>query len=408
MASLGRKNGVFLARFRYAGKEFKKSLKTSDPKDAEAALLEIRRTIHRLTIGILQLPAGVDAGEFIVSGGTRASIAVVSATPPLSFAAAVAEYLGNLAQVAPSHRYTIGVHLRNLQKGLGPVGNGPVDRVGRVDLERHLQTRLRDRARVTVAKERESIKAFFGWLVGQDLLKESPAIDLTAIKAGGGAPIFRTVAEIEAILARGGLAVQYQWEQWDRLYLAPAEIAELLSLVRQRAKQEVSFLLHAIPAYTGMRRGEVLRLRWDDVDFDHDGLIARSHKQSRQEVETTRQIDLHAELKQILLGWRRRRPRGQFVVGDETSLAPLTPQEASRKFWQPLRGTCWCLASRRNRFKIGFHTYRHSFASNLAAAGVDQRLIDEFMGHQTEAMRKRYRHLFPAKRRAAIESFSLA
>ena len=62
----------------------------------------------------------------------------------------------------------------------------------------------------------------------------------------------------------------------------------------------------------------------------------------------------------------------------------------------------------RSLFKINFNRYRHSFASNLAAAGVDQRVIDEFMGHQTEPMRKRYRHLFPKTRRSAIESFSLA
>jgi integrase len=71
-----------------------------------------------------------------------------------------------------------------------------------------------------------------------------------------------------------------------------------------------------------------------------------------------------------------------------------------------MRGTSWCLKSKRNWFKIGFHTYRHSFASNLAARGVDQRIVDEFMGHQTEAMRKRYRHLFPKDRRSAIESLS--
>lgn len=78
-----------------------------------------------------------------------------------------------------------------------------------------------------------------------------------------------------------------------------------------------------------------------------------------------------------------------------------------RKFsYRPLRGTKWCLSSRKDWFKIGFHSYRHSFASNLAALGIDQRVIDEFMGHQTEAMRKRYRHLFPKNRRSAIESFS--
>ena len=69
-----------------------------------------------------------------------------------------------------------------------------------------------------------------------------------------------------------------------------------------------------------------------------------------------------------------------------------------------MRGTTWCLKSKRNWFKIGFHTYRHSFASNLAARGVDQRIIDEFMGHQTEAMRKRYRHLYPSTQTQAIRS----
>jgi integrase len=83
-------------------------------------------------------------------------------------------------------------------------------------------------------------------------------------------------------------------------------------------------------------------------------------------------------------------------------------QTATRYFCQPLRGTPWCLDSRKRWFKVGFHTYRHSFASNLAARGVDQRIVDEWMGHQTEAMRKRYRHLFPKDRRSAIESFSLS
>ncbi|MBY0459079.1 MAG: site-specific integrase, partial [Gemmataceae bacterium] len=50
----------------------------------------------------------------------------------------------------------------------------------------------------------------------------------------------------------------------------------------------------------------------------------------------------------------------------------------------------------------GYHAFRHSFASNLAAAGVDQRVIDELMGHTTVEMQKRYRHLFPDQRRQAV------
>ena len=52
----------------------------------------------------------------------------------------------------------------------------------------------------------------------------------------------------------------------------------------------------------------------------------------------------------------------------------------------------------------GDHVLRHSFASNCALKGVDQRITDAWMGHQTEAMRRRYRQLFPDQQQAAIHS----
>ena len=64
-----RKNGGWLVRFRFLGKEFKRSLKTHQQADAEAGQLAVEWTIHRLATGQLQLPPEVDAGDFIVSGG---------------------------------------------------------------------------------------------------------------------------------------------------------------------------------------------------------------------------------------------------------------------------------------------------------------------------------------------------
>ena len=96
------------------------------------------------------------------------------------------------------------------------------------------------------------------------------------------------------------------------------------------------------------------------------------------------------------------------MICEPDGSGPISNDRANRVFWQPMRKTSWCLDNGRDLFKIGFHSYRHSFASNLAAAGVDQRLIDEFMGHTTEAMRKRYQHLFPSAKRSAIMMFSLS
>jgi hypothetical protein len=41
--------------------------------------------------------------------------------------------------------------------------------------------------------------------------------------------------------------------------------------------------------------------------------------------------------------------------------------------------------------------------SNLASKGVSQAIIDSIVGHQSEEMRRRYRHLFPKDRQSGIE-----
>jgi integrase len=409
MANLGKKNGVYLARFRFEGNEYKKSLRTRDRKAAAAAMHRVEDALHRLGVHLIFVPEGVDPGDFVVSGGTLTAPAPES--PPRfvpTLDAAIAEFLANLGHLAESNRYTIAVHLRNLKKKLGDRAKVSIDQITKADLQGFIQARLKERSRTTVGKERGTVIQFFRWAAGREYLGGSPATELDRFPASRKVAHFRTAEEIEAILSRGGLGRNESWALWDCLYLTPGEIADLLSAVREQARRDVSYLLHAIPAYSGMRRGEVLRLRWVDVEFEQDGLIARSKKQSRSVEETTRRIDLHPELKSALLDWRKKRPCGQYVVCDAGSLKPLTPKEANTRFWQPMRGTKWCLSSPRNRFKVGFHTYRHSFASNLAALGVDQRIIDEWMGHQTKEMRMRYRHLYPKNRRSAIESFSLA
>lgn len=407
MANLGKKGDVFVARFRYEGKEYKKSLKTTRKADAEAAMHAVERAIHGLATGMLQIPPGVDPGDFILSGGTLKQAARRRPRVP-TLASLIEEYLDGQGHKARSTAYTEGVHLRNLLKKLGTRADAPADRVAHRDLESYLQARLKERSPSTVGKERTTLVQLFRWAVAQGHLDASPAAGLSHIQGEVELPRFRTAAEVEAMLARGGLNEAEVNGAWDCLYLTPAEIAGLLRLVRERADTDFGYLLHAIPAYTGMRRGEVLRLRWPDVELDQGFVVARSRKQSRRAAETARRIDLHPELRRELLAWRGERPGGQYVVCEPGGVEPLGPDRANRCFWQPMRGTPWCLKSKKNWFKVGFHTYRHSFASNLAARGVDQRVIDGWMGHMTEAMCKRYRHLFPEDRRSAMETFSLA
>ena len=76
---------------------------------------------------------------------------------------------------------------------------------------------------------------------------------------------------------------------------------------------------------------------------------------------------------------------------------PVTRDELHNHFQRPLKGSKWEVLH-------GWHALRHSFCSNCAAAGVEQRLINDWVGHQTAAMVRLYRHLFPNKQRQAIQN----
>jgi hypothetical protein len=130
IANLGKKGELSVARFRHEGREYKKSLKTREAVDSRAAMHCIERVIHALATGLIQIPAGVDAGDFIVSGGTlREARKPRPRTPAL--ADLIDEYLGNLSHKAASSVYTEGVHLRNLKKQLGARADVPADRIVR-------------------------------------------------------------------------------------------------------------------------------------------------------------------------------------------------------------------------------------------------------------------------------------
>jgi hypothetical protein len=79
MANLGNKDGIYLVRFRYEGKEYKKSLKTRNATAAETALHDVASTILKLGSGRLSIPAGHDPGDFIASGGELAAPAIPAA-----------------------------------------------------------------------------------------------------------------------------------------------------------------------------------------------------------------------------------------------------------------------------------------------------------------------------------------
>src|SRR5689334_16430147 len=78
------KNGNYLVAFRWAGKQHTKSLKTQDPKQADAGVKRIEATLSALKQGWMSIPADADPAEFIVSGGTRSAKPTTTSTTPVA------------------------------------------------------------------------------------------------------------------------------------------------------------------------------------------------------------------------------------------------------------------------------------------------------------------------------------
>jgi integrase len=157
-------------------------------------------------------------------------------------------------------------------------------------------------------------------------------------------------------------------------------------------------------AHTGARRSELLRARINDVDLEAATVCIHERKRAKGK-RTSRRVALTPFLAGVLKEWLEIHPGGQFLFCHElfvlhsktkrTGYGPLTRKEASDHFKRTLAGSKWDKVR-------GWHVFRHSFVSNCAAKNIDQRIIDEWTGHQTEEMRRRYRHLFPHQQQTAI------
>jgi len=149
----------------------------------------------------------------------------------------------------------------------------------------------------------------------------------------------------------------------------------------------------ATAAFTGARRSELIRSELSDIDFTSNMLTLREKKRVRGR-RSSRRVPLSSKLETVLRSWLDEHPGGQTLFC-ELAGKFLTADKAQDLFGSAFMKSKWEVVR-------GWHTLRHSFISNLACDGIDQRIIDDFVRHTTEDMRRRYRHLFPEVKRLAI------
>jgi integrase len=139
---------------------------------------------------------------------------------------------------------------------------------------------------------------------------------------------------------------------------------------------------------TGMRRGEILSLRWDNVNFDTKTLTvlfenAKSGK--------TRHIPLNGEAFRTLQSWQADTDDKGIVFKGQGGNAMTDIGKGWDKLLEDAGIT-----------KFRFHDIRHHFASKLVMASVDLNTVRELLGHGDLAMTLRYAHLAPEHKAAAV------
>jgi integrase len=181
----------------------------------------------------------------------------------------------------------------------------------------------------------------------------------------------------------------------DIRYLNGDELEDLLRAAPDTRLGRLEQALYLTAAMTGLRRGELLALRWEDVDFDA-GVIRVRRTYSRGEFGTpkSRRSNRAVPLAERVAESLRARcaaslftDRSDLVFAHPESGQVLDPSRVRKRFQAAAR--------RAGLRPVRFHDLRHSFATRLAAAGAPMRAIQEWMGHSDQRTTMIYSHFAP-------------
>lgn len=214
--------------------------------------------------------------------------------------------------------------------------------------------------------------------------------------------------------AKGALGRRREWAPHEFQIWTPKEVERFLLKV----KVDRLFALWRVLAWTGMRRGEALGLKWADFHTETRTLAIRralALSSGRTYVSTpkagrSRSIALDRETIAILRRHRtaqarERRARGCKPPGSLDWIfcgvdgRELSPCRVSRRFKQLVQQT--------GLPDIRLHDLRHTHASHLIMAGANIKAVQERLGHTDIVVTLNvYSHLLPTTQRDAINSLS--
>lgn len=226
-------------------------------------------------------------------------------------------------------------------------------------------------------------------------LSRSRILNILAVVRGAYSYATRATRRIVAVNPTLGLDLPPKDEQPRLRIAAVPEARELLAALPAELR-----ILYAIAFFAGLRRGEIARLEWSDVEWESDKLLVRKAK---TEAGRDRRSVMAGDLKRMLRDEHIRQGRGRPTAPSRTGGVVATRSvfsgklgEAAARSWRHRPGCdgrdgCDCVALT----PITLHECRHTYASTLLAARYTIAEIMEFMGHDDLAATSRYLKKLP-------------
>lgn len=396
MAWLEKRGSLYRVVFQIEGLTYKRSLGIEDEREAAGRVAAVERRIKMVESGELVVPDDCDLAAFLMADGKASPSNAVKDSCTVK--ELVDQFIADLpsGSIEANSLYTLNIHLAHIVRVLKP--NKSISRINFAVLQDYVNKRSGETGRrgqpispTTIRKELSSFSGVWNWAIRMNKTKVAyPNKGLRYAKTTDKPP-FQTWEEIERQIACGGLSEVEQAELWDCLYLRIEEVDQLLKFVQQQSSEPFVYPMLMVAAHTGARRSEIARSQKRDFNFEAGTVLIREKKRAKGRA-THRSVPMTEKLAKTMEAWLKDQPGpAAFTRMGEA----MTPERASDQLSLTLEGSRW------EKLR-GWHVLRHSFVSNLASRAIDQRLIDEFVGHTTEAMRRRYRHLFPETKRAAI------
>jgi integrase len=189
----------------------------------------------------------------------------------------------------------------------------------------------------------------------------------------------------------------------DIRFLEPDEVLALADAAVAGPCHAIDRALYVTAAMTGLRQGELIALRWRDVDWRASRIRVRQNyvlgefgtPKSKRSTRSVPMADAVAGELDRLFKVSPHQRDDDLVFGDPDTGEPLDTAAILRRYKRALKAAHLEPTHR-------FHDLRHTFGTRMAAAGVPMRTLQEWMGHRDIETTQRYADYAPSAREAEL------